>query len=128
MSSAVAGVRRAIALWRLFRNEQTDPVPFYRRLAAEAAADLDRRHGPLAGQTIVDLGCGPGHYTRALRDRGATVIPVDNDPATTAVDENVADGAHDAAVRVPGGFEEREELRRKLLPPERKELDHEDFR
>ena len=93
MSSAVAGVRRAIALWRLFRNEQTDPVPFYRRLAAEAAADLDRRHGPLAGQTIVDLGCGPGHYTRALRDRGATVIPVDNDPAEMALEGGPPDGA-----------------------------------
>jgi SAM-dependent methyltransferase len=86
VSDAVAGVRRALTLWRLFRREQTDPVPFYRHLAAEAAADLDRRHGPLAGQTIVDLGCGPGHYTRALRDRGATVIPVDNDPAEMALE------------------------------------------
>ena len=93
MSSALASARRAIALWRLFRNEQTDPVPFYRRLAAEAAADLDRRHGPLAGQTIVDLGCGPGHYTRALRDRGATVIPVDNDPAEMALEGGPPEGA-----------------------------------
>ena len=50
---------------------RTDPEPFYRYLAAEAVADLDRRHGPLAGQTIVDLGCGPGHYTRAFRDARA---------------------------------------------------------
>jgi SAM-dependent methyltransferase len=35
----------------------------------------------LAGQTVVDLGCGPGFYTDALRAIGATVIPVDNDPA-----------------------------------------------
>lgn len=76
-------MKRALTLWRLFRREQTDPEPFYRMLAAEAAADLDARHGPLAGQLVLDLGCGPGVYTRALRDRGAKVIPVDKDPAET---------------------------------------------
>jgi SAM-dependent methyltransferase len=72
------GPRRARTLWRLFREERTNPEPFYRLLAAIAAEDLDRRQGPLAGQTIVDLGCGPGYYTDAFRDRGAQVIPVDN--------------------------------------------------
>ena len=72
------GVERALTLWRLFRNEREDPEPFYRLLAAEAAEDLDRRHGPLRGQRVVDLGCGPGIYTEALRARGADVVPVDN--------------------------------------------------
>jgi SAM-dependent methyltransferase len=72
------GLQRARTLWRLFRAERTNPEPFYRLLAAIAAEDLDRRNGPLAGQTLVDLGCGPGYYTDAFRDRGATVIPVDN--------------------------------------------------
>lgn len=74
------GLARGVTLWRLFRAEQSDPAPFYRLLAAEAADDFDRRYGPLAGQTIVDLGCGPGYYTQAFRDRGAQVVPVDNDP------------------------------------------------
>ena len=73
-----AGVARLRALWRLYRNERADPAPFYSWLAAELAADLDRRHGPLAGTTVLDLGCGPGWYTAALRDRGAEVIPIDN--------------------------------------------------
>jgi SAM-dependent methyltransferase len=73
------GVRRALTLWRLFRSEQTDPGPFYRLLAAEAAEDLDRRYGPLRGTTIIDLGCGAGYYTTALRGLGAIVVPVDND-------------------------------------------------
>lgn len=64
--------------WRLFRREQEDPVPFYSMLAREAAADLDSRHGPLRGQRVVDLGCGPGFYSTALRQRGAEVTPVDN--------------------------------------------------
>ncbi len=79
--SAVArpeGIDRVRTLWRLWRNEREDPEPFYRLLAAEAAESLDRRHGPLAGRRIVDLGCGPGIYTRAFRERGADVIPVDN--------------------------------------------------
>jgi SAM-dependent methyltransferase len=75
------GLARPRRLWRLWRREREDPAPFYRELAAEAAADLDRRYGPLAGQTVVDLGCGAGFYTDALRARGANVIPVDNDQA-----------------------------------------------
>jgi len=72
------GIARVRQLWTLFRNEQTDPEPFYTVLAREAVADLDRRYGPLAGQTVIDLGSGPGIYTRAFRRAGATCIPVDN--------------------------------------------------
>jgi SAM-dependent methyltransferase len=75
------GLLRLRRLWRLFRAEWEDPEPFYRLLAAESAEYLERRYGPLAGQTIVDLGCGAGFYTDAFRALGATVIPVDNDPS-----------------------------------------------
>ena len=60
------GLARMRALWRLWRNEADDPEPFYTVLAREAVADLDRRYGPLTGQTVVDIGCGPGFYTRVL--------------------------------------------------------------
>src|SRR4051794_26924227 len=79
MDDRPQGLRRLRTLWRLWRRERTDPEPFYRLLAAEAADDLERRYGPLAGKTIVDLGCGPGFYTEAFRARGANVIPADND-------------------------------------------------
>jgi SAM-dependent methyltransferase len=69
------------SLWRLWRREKTDPVPFYTVLAAELVRDLERRHGRLAGRRLLDLGCGPGLYTAALRASGAEVTPVDNDPA-----------------------------------------------
>lgn len=72
------GPERFRTLWRLWRNERADPAPFYRLLAAYAVEDLDAHHGPLAGQTLADLGCGPGYYTDAFRSFGATVIPIDN--------------------------------------------------
>jgi SAM-dependent methyltransferase len=87
------GVRRIRTLWRLFRAEKTDPEPFYRLLAAEMAAELDERVGPLAGQAIVDLGCGPGFYTDALRERGARVVPVDNDIAEMEMVGTAPEGA-----------------------------------
>ncbi|HEY6781014.1 MAG TPA: class I SAM-dependent methyltransferase [Thermoleophilaceae bacterium] len=87
------GLARVIALWRMFRREVEDPEPFYRLLAAEAAEDLGRRYGPLAGQTVLDLGCGPGFYTDALRAAGAEVIPVDNDPAELAYAGGAPEGA-----------------------------------
>ncbi|MGI8633627.1 MAG: class I SAM-dependent methyltransferase [Solirubrobacterales bacterium] len=75
---ALRGPERARTLWRLWRNEVAEPIPFYSLMAAEAARDLDRRHGPLRGQRMVDLGCGPGFYTAAFRSLGAEVVPVDN--------------------------------------------------
>ena len=74
-------LRDGAALVRLWRNEVQDPAPFYGALARRAAEDLERAYGPLAGRSLLDLGCGPGFYTAALRERGADVIPVDNDPA-----------------------------------------------
>ncbi len=65
-------------LWTLWRAEREDPEPFYTLLGRRVAADLDHRYGDLRGQTILDMGCGPGFYTRELRRREATVIPLDN--------------------------------------------------
>jgi SAM-dependent methyltransferase len=78
VSARPTGLARVRELWRLFRNEREDPEPFYTWLADELAADLERRHGSLAGRTLVDLGCGPGYCTAALRARGAEVVPIDN--------------------------------------------------
>ena len=64
-------------LFRLWQNEKTDPAPFYTELAKDTVADLDRRYGPLRGQRIADLGCGPGFYTFAFRHYGADCVPVD---------------------------------------------------
>ena len=86
-------MRRFIRLFRLWRREAEDPEPFYSLLAAEAAQDFDRRYGPLRGQRIIDLGCGPGFYTRALRERGADVVPVDNDADELALAGAPPEGA-----------------------------------
>ncbi len=77
--SAGHGLHRYRTLYRLWRNEREEPEPFYRLLAAEAVADLARRHGPLRDTVVADLGCGPGYYTDAFRDEGALVIAVDGD-------------------------------------------------
>jgi SAM-dependent methyltransferase len=83
-------------LWQLFLAEKRDPEPFYRELAQRTLAEFPF---PVAGGTVVDLGSGPGHYTRALRAAGARVLPVDLDPAEFELpggppgDETVASGA-----------------------------------
>ncbi len=38
---------------------------------------IEERAGPLAGATVVEVGAGTGIATRALRGRGARVLPVD---------------------------------------------------
>lgn len=73
-----SGLARGRRLWKLWRNEVSDPEPFYDLLAREAAENLDRLVGPLAGQRVLDLGCGPGYYSARLRATGAEVVPIDN--------------------------------------------------
>ena len=72
------GVARARQLWTLWRNEPTDPGPFYELMAREAVEDLESQFGSIDGKRIADLGCGPGFFTRSLREAGAEVVPVDN--------------------------------------------------
>ncbi len=100
MSRRPSGLARVRELWRLFRNERDDPEPFYSWLADELATSLERRHGPLAGRTVIDLGCGPGYYTAALRARGATVVAIDNDAGELPEGALLADAE---ALPVPDG-------------------------
>lgn len=65
-------------VFALARRERQDPVPFYKELAARSVGGLSH---DLSGRLVLDLGCGPGHYTRALRAAGAIVLPVDIDRA-----------------------------------------------
>jgi SAM-dependent methyltransferase len=65
-------------LFKLFLAEKRDPAPFHEELAART---IETFPFDLEGRVVVDLGCGPGHYTRALRAAGATVLPIDLDPA-----------------------------------------------
>jgi SAM-dependent methyltransferase len=66
-----------LGLFKMFLAERKDPLPFYERLAAEAVAGIPY---PMNGARVLDLGCGPGHYTRALRAAGADAVPVDLSP------------------------------------------------
>jgi SAM-dependent methyltransferase len=75
------GLPRMRQMWVLWRHERDDPEPFYTLLAREAVGDLDRRYGPLRGKRVLDMGCGPGFYTKALRRAGAEVTPLDNSQA-----------------------------------------------
>ncbi len=86
-------LRDTAELIRLFRREVEDPEPFYRMLGERAADALERSYGRLAGQTLLDLGCGPGFYTAAFRARGARVIPVDNDLAEMTAHGPAPEGA-----------------------------------
>jgi SAM-dependent methyltransferase len=63
-------------MFKLFLAEKRDPVPFYEALAEQTVAGFPFE---LAGMRLLDLGCGPGHFSRALTAAGATVLSVDFD-------------------------------------------------
>jgi trans-aconitate methyltransferase len=47
----------------------------------ERAADLLEILDPKPGERVLDLGCGTGHLSQQIAERGATVVGVDADPA-----------------------------------------------
>ena len=67
-----------VQLFKLFRDERDNPAPFYEALATRTLARFPFQ---LDGALVVDLGCGPGFYTAALRRAGATVVPIEYDPS-----------------------------------------------
>ena len=71
-------MHRSLRLFRLFLREQAEPDVFYDVLAADSVAQV-ADYTELAGQTVLDIGGGPGHFTRAFRDRGARCVLVEPD-------------------------------------------------
>jgi SAM-dependent methyltransferase len=68
---------------------------------------LDRVVGHAAGQPVVEVGCGPGHVTAYLADRGAQATGIDLSAAMVA----------EARRRFPGRHYEVGDLRRLGRPP-----------
>jgi SAM-dependent methyltransferase len=74
------GLARSVRLFRLYRKEQTDPESFYAGLAEDTVSQLED-YCNLSGRTVVDVGGGPGHFTEALRERGARCYLFEPDSA-----------------------------------------------
>jgi SAM-dependent methyltransferase len=74
------GLLRSLRLFRLFRHEQSDPESFYAGLAEDTVRQLET-YTDLVGCTVVDVGGGPGHFTAALRERGAKCYLFEPDSA-----------------------------------------------
>jgi SAM-dependent methyltransferase len=73
-----ATLSRSVELFRAFLREQSDPDLFYGVLAADSVRQL-RRHVPLAGVTLLDVGGGPGYFAEAFRAEGATYVGLEPD-------------------------------------------------
>ncbi len=71
---------RSARLFRLFLAEQTDPERFYTALAEDAVSQVED-YCELAGQTVLDVGGGPGYFTAAFRARGASCYLFEPEPA-----------------------------------------------
>ena len=73
-----ASLGRSIELFRAFRVEQTDPDRFYGALADDSVALL-RRWSPLAGESVLDIGGGPGYFADAFTAAGARYAGLEPD-------------------------------------------------
>jgi SAM-dependent methyltransferase len=85
-------VRRTIRLFRLFLAEQSDPERFYTALAADSVGQV-AEFTRLTDRVVVDVGGGPGHFTREFRSRGASCVLVEPDPAELRARGNPPPGA-----------------------------------
>lgn len=81
-----ATLSRSLRLLGSFRFEQSDPARFYGPLAEDTAtmvADLwrDVAGSTPDGQTVLDVGGGPGYFSDAFAANGFHYIGVEPDPA-----------------------------------------------
>jgi SAM-dependent methyltransferase len=85
------GYNSSFALqWNRFKTNQLDDVngtDLTRRRFAESGWSL----GDLAGDLILEAGCGPGRFTRLLAESGAEVVAFDY---SNAVDANATNHGH----------------------------------
>jgi SAM-dependent methyltransferase len=72
--SADAEIPSALEILRRFRHEKTDPEPFYVGLASRTFSAFPH---PVQDRQILDLGCGPGWYSKAMEQAGAKVVGLD---------------------------------------------------
>jgi SAM-dependent methyltransferase len=75
---ACGSLRRSVRLFRLFRQEQTDPELFYTALARDSVRQV-QQFEPLAGHVVLDVGGGPGYFRRAFEEAGGRYVAVDTD-------------------------------------------------
>lgn len=73
-----ATLARSVRLLRAFRDERSDPERFYGLVARDTVAHLGR-YTDLRGNTVADIGSGPGFFTDALREAGARCVGVECD-------------------------------------------------
>ncbi len=78
-----ATLRRSVTLFRAFLREQSDPDLFYGVLAEDSVRQL-ARHADLAGATVLDVGGGPGYFSRAFRAAGARYVGLEPDAGEMA--------------------------------------------
>ena len=73
---------------------------FYRALHREAVEALPVGHGELA----LDVGCGPGLFTRFAAERGYHTLGIDTDPQMIAAAKRIAHREHSPAEFQTGDF------------------------
>lgn len=65
-------------------------------------AKIARQAGDLAGQTVIEVGPGPGGLTRALLAQGANVIAIERDERCLAALQEIADHYPGTLTVIPG--------------------------
>jgi SAM-dependent methyltransferase len=70
------GIRRSIALLKAFRLEQSDPAAFYQIQAEDTMMQIERDLS-FEGACVLDVGGGPGFFSKAMQERGASVVLVE---------------------------------------------------
>ena len=102
-----ATLSRSARLLTAFRFEQRAPARFYTALAADAAAMfgdlwLGCHATAPAGETMLDVGGGPGYFASAFTDAGWHYIGVEPDPREMHAAERVRGQGPGTFVRASG--------------------------
>lgn len=101
MTAAQASRPRPVSRREVFRRflaEKRDPEPFYEGLVERS---MHRFPFSLAGARVLDLGSGPGHFSRAMAAAGASVIAIEQDERSLPVAPDGCQAARGDAENLP---------------------------
>jgi SAM-dependent methyltransferase len=85
-------------VFKRFLAEKRDPEPFYDALVERS---MHRFPFPLEGARVLDLGSGPGHFSRAMADAGASVLAIEQDESSLPIAPRGCSAARGDAENLP---------------------------
>jgi len=75
---------RIKTFWNYYSNNPAKNQIYFGKMFGDGVLKIIKKHINLKG-TVVDMGCGPGHFTQKLIAQNITCIAIDSSPQSIEI-------------------------------------------